>query len=119
MEKLEHILHLQRAVTDDCYVIHITSDDRDEAYKLFDVLNDRGKTLSDGDKLRSYSLELLENHELQQSSVEQHWDEILKYPAEDIKEFFRVYYTSNHGQSAPKRNLSDIKKTYLDLSQVY
>ena len=107
LEKLEHILHLQRAVTDDCYVIHIISDDRDEAYKLFDVLNDRGKTLSDGDKLRSYSLELLENHELQQSSVEQHWDEILKYPSENIKEFFRVYYTSNHGQSAPKRNLSD------------
>lgn len=106
-EKLECLLQLQRCVTDDCYVIHIISTDRDEAYKLFDVLNDRGKTLSDGDKLRSYSLELLENHEAQQISAEQHWDEILKYPAEEIKEFFRAYYCSNQGEGAPKRNLSD------------
>lgn len=106
-EKLECLLQLQRCVTDDCYVIHIISTDRDEAYKLFDVLNDRGKTLSDGDKLRSYTLELLENHEVQQSYAEQHWDEILKYPAEEIKEFFRAYYCSNQGEGAPKRNLSD------------
>jgi hypothetical protein len=62
-KKLECLLQLQRCVTDDCYVIHTISTDRDESYKLFDVLNDRGKTLSDGDKLRSYTLELLENHE--------------------------------------------------------
>jgi hypothetical protein len=105
--KLEKLLCLRSCVTEDCYLIHIVSDDRNEAYQLFSVLNDRGKTLSDGDLLRSYTMELLENHQSLQMRIEQSWDEILSYSESQIEDFLRTYYASHQGERAPKRDLAD------------
>jgi uncharacterized protein with ParB-like and HNH nuclease domain len=76
-------------------------------YRLFAVLNDRGRELSDGNKLRSDTLEFLENHERQQQLAENNWDKILSYPASEVDQFFRNYYSSHQAKSATKRNLSD------------
>lgn len=106
-EKLELLLQLRSSVTENCSVIHIVSDDRTEAYRLFRVLNDRGRTLSDGDKLRSHTLELLEGYSDRQDVVERHWDIILSYNQSKIDQFLRSYFASFAGERAPKRDLFD------------
>ena len=105
--KLNSLLQLRKSVIEDCYVIYIVSEDRSEAYRLFAVLNDRGRELSDGNKLRSDTLELLEKHEREQILAEDNWDTILSYPATEVEQFFRNYYASHHGRGAAKRNLAD------------
>ncbi|GAC1433432.1 MAG: hypothetical protein NVS4B1_25500 [Ktedonobacteraceae bacterium] len=107
VERLRRLLLLQSCLTEECYVILIVSDNKDEAYRLFSILNDRGKTLSDGDKLRSYTLEFLENHQTNQDRVEKSWDAILGYKESAIDEFLRTYYPSYEGLRAPSRDLSD------------
>ncbi len=105
--KLTSLLQLRKSVMEDCYVIYIVSEDRSEAYRLFAVLNDRGRELSDGNKLRSDTLELLEKHEREQQIAEDNWDKILSYPATEVDQFFRNYYSSHQGKGAAKRNLAD------------
>ena len=104
-EKLQRLLALKACLTDDCFVIHINSEDQKEAYTLFAILNDRGKQLSDGDLLRAYTLQLLEGNPRIQQQVESHWDSILKYTENDIDRFLRYYYASCAGERAPKRDL--------------
>jgi uncharacterized protein with ParB-like and HNH nuclease domain len=104
-EKLQRLLALKACLTDDCFVIHIKSEDPKEAYRLFAILNDRGKPLSDGDLLRAYTLQLLEGNPRIQQQVESHWDSILKYTDNDIDRFLRYYYASCVGERAPKRDL--------------
>lgn len=106
-QKLNNLLNLRKSVIEDCYVIYIVSEDRSEAYRLFAVLNDRGRELSDGNKLRSDTLELLEKHERQQQIAEDNWDKILSYPAQEVEQFLRNFYASSQGKGAAKRNLSD------------
>lgn len=110
-DKINHLLAVHSCLTEDCYVIHIISDNHQEAYRLFSILNDRGKNLSDGDLLRSYTLESLEGHVNQQTQTEDAWDKILSYKDLQIDQFLRAYYPSHMGQRAPKRDLANIYRT--------
>ena len=106
-EKLDQILLLKSCLTENCNVIHIWTDDRSEAYKLFTVLNDRGISLSDGDLLRSTSMELLESFPPKQDIVSILWDEILSGKTNEIDKYLRCYFASINGQRAPQRDLFD------------
>ncbi|MGH2594715.1 MAG: DUF262 domain-containing protein [Actinomycetota bacterium] len=104
-EKLESIQSLLARLTNRCYVIHITTDNRDEAYHLFTVLNDRGRSLSDGDLLRTRTLELLEGHHALQQEAEAAWDAILKSSPTQVRNFLRAYYASHQGRRWPSKDL--------------
>lgn len=106
-DKLQNLITLRLCLTDDCHVVHIVSDDPQEAYRLFAILNDRGKTLSDGDLLRSHTLQILEGHVLQQPQVEEYWDRILSDTQTSIDRFLRGYYASYVGRRPPQRDLYD------------
>ncbi|MDO9325824.1 MAG: DUF262 domain-containing HNH endonuclease family protein [Methanoregula sp.] len=105
--KFKALLKLLSCLTDNCHIIHIVSDDKKEAYRLFTVLNDRGRALSDGDLLRSFTLELLENNHKLQGQVESYWDTILSIDKSEIEIFLRNFYASNVGSRAAKRDLND------------
>ncbi|NJL06332.1 MAG: DUF1524 domain-containing protein [Chloroflexaceae bacterium] len=105
-EKIDRLLQLRSSMTEDCYIIHIVSDNHQEAYRLFSILNDRGKTLSDGDLLRSYTLENLEYYEDHQKQVAEVWDRILGHTEVQIDEFLRAYYPSHQGKRAPRKDLA-------------
>jgi hypothetical protein len=105
--KLATLDMLGRAATDDCHVVHLVSDSRGEAYRLFEVLNDRGRNLSEGDLLRSTTLERLEGEDSLQEQAEKIWDEILAAKASHIDHFLRVYYASHVGKRAGHRSLFD------------
>lgn len=106
-QKLDHLLLLYSSLTQDCYLILIVSDNLAEAYRLFAILNDRGKTLSDGDLLRSTTLEMVEGYPTQQEKIESCWDEILANRDSQIEDYLRTYYPSHLGDRAPSRDLAD------------
>lgn len=106
-DKLTLLIELVRSLTVNCYVIHIVSDNKREAYQLFSTLNARGASLSDGDLLRSSTLEVLEGHLVEQEKVENYWDEVLSGTQTEIDRFLRTYFPSLTGQRAPKRDLHD------------
>lgn len=94
---------------DDCTVIFMCSDTRSEAYQIFQVLNDRGVHLTDGDLLRAGTMELLDHKDLAttQNSLAERWDSVLSYPPKDIDSYLRWYYSSHEGTRPKKTNLAD------------
>ncbi len=106
-EKLEALINLYKTISDRCIVIYITSEDRREAYRLFSILNDRGRNLTDGDLLRARTLEILEEDTSVQNEVEQLWDDILDGKAEDIARYLKAYFPSVTGKRAPNKDLFD------------
>lgn len=106
---------LRRALTETCYCILIRSRESTEAYQLFSILNDRGKSLSAGDLLRAHTLELLEGNIPQQSEAKSIWDGILSFDTRLIDGFLGAYYASTKGQRSPKGELfRDIKDAFFD-----
>lgn len=99
---------LQRLVdyvlTEDCTVIFMWVDKRSEAYQIFQVLNDRGVGLTDGDLLRARTMELLD-HQLvveTQDQLAKRWNRALEYPSAEIDKYLLWYFASHQGWR-PKR----------------
>lgn len=105
--KMECVQQLEKVITDDCYVVHLVTENRGEAYQLFQVLNDRGMGLSEGDLLRSTTLEMLEQSPEQQYEAEQLWDDILSGDVQEVEGFLRAYFASHAGRRAGQRSLFD------------
>jgi hypothetical protein len=106
-EKLDQLRLVRKCLTDRCYAIHTTSSNRTEAYRLFAVLNDRGKSLSEGDLLRTRTMELLEGRDDLQAEAEQQWARILTNKPEQVLGFLRSYYSSVTGNRPPSKDLYD------------
>jgi hypothetical protein len=107
-QKIDSLIELFLLITNNFYVVKLyTKADRDEAYRLFNVLNDRGVNLSDADLLRTKSLELLEDERFRslQEDVAKSWDEIFLSKGGEISGFLAAYFASRTGQRAPKRQL--------------
>lgn len=112
--RLKKFNELSKLVADNLLVIHMVSQSRSEAYRLFSVLNDRGRNLSDGDLLRARTLELTEMDSSIQSKVELKWDQILDGSEDDIEKFLRAYFPSTLGKRAPSKGLFDaFEDSYL------
>lgn len=96
-EKVVALDRIRTAIVSQSHVIQIVSSDRDRAYQLFSVLNDRGRSLEDADLLRSYTLEMVHRFPKEQERVAELWDEILSAPSKDVSDFFLAYYPSTTG----------------------
>ncbi|MFD1886880.1 DUF262 domain-containing protein [Paenibacillus wenxiniae] len=101
-KKLDQLLLLKEKLLEHSVVIHITCDELDEAYQLFEVLNDRGKELAIGDYLRSSTLEQLDNNTAYQDKASECWDEILA--KKNSEKYIKIYLTS-HLASIKKSNI--------------
>jgi hypothetical protein len=112
--RLASLLRLQACIFEDCHIIHIYSDDKQEAYRLFRILNDRGRPIGDADKLRSHTLELLEGNQQLQDLVEQQWDEVLSLEQAAVDGFLQAFFTASTGEKPVKRELFDhfVKKIF-------
>nr|GEX80906.1 hypothetical protein [Tanacetum cinerariifolium] len=104
-ERLDLVNSIYKTIADRCFVIHIISANRKEAYRLFAVLNDRGRSLSAGDLLRATTLENLEGKVTKQAGLEKQWDLILAEGADRTEKFLRAYYPSVTGERAPAKDL--------------
>jgi len=108
-EKLETLKYLENLVDVSFCIIFITADTKDAAYKLFQVLNDRGMGLTEGDLLKSKTLEALESASLttQQQSIQNNWDAILSDTPERISDFFKRYFSSVTGMRVGRASMYD------------
>lgn len=102
-------LLLDQVLVEDCTVIFMASDTRSEAYQIFQVLNDRGVQLTDGDLLRARTMELLDDKALTgiQDSLATTWDEVLAYPPSDTDSYLRWYFSSLEGRRPSSSGLAD------------
>lgn len=93
----------------DCSVIFMAADSKREAYQIFQVLNDRGVQLTDGDLLRARTMELLDTDALGeiQGKVAKNWDEVLKFEPSKIDDYLRWYFSSHEGKRPTSSALAD------------
>jgi len=104
---LDNLEILEQNIDDDFSLLHVITKDRKEAYTLFQVLNDRGKSLTEGDLLRAKTLEMLEGHQQQQGSVEAYWDNILSDPPRETEDLLRAIYASYKEERPGQNTLFD------------
>ncbi|WP_404337781.1 DUF262 domain-containing protein [Sphingomonas sp. MMS12-HWE2-04] len=106
---LENIL---KVLEEDWTVIHMAAQDRDDAYMLFQVLNDRGKSLTEGELLRATTLEAIAPIGIaaENAAMERQWDDILSGKELDIRQGLMWVYASQIGAWPGKSTLlSDLQ----------
>ena len=114
--KIDELKQIEEVMNDNCTIIQITTERAKDAYKLFQVLNDRGLSLSEGDLLRAKTLELLESPDLSeiQGEVGLLWDDILKDEPTRIKNYLTWYFSGTIGKPPKSTEVFDdyIKKIF-------
>ncbi len=107
-DKIDDLEIVQNILDNDFTILHMVTGSRDDAFRLFQVINDRGTNLTDGDLLRAKTLELLEGFNQQQDAVERMWDEILADPPTDTKNYLNWIYESYQGNRPQQNALFDM-----------
>lgn len=92
------------------YVVFVNTDSFESAYRLFNVLNARGLSLSNGDLLKN-QLFGIANSEIEQSKVEQYWNQL-----EDVIKIKNLDSFLGHYRTALKSTKSkkDLYQEYVD-----
>jgi hypothetical protein len=98
---------IEQALLHDGYVVHLYTEDQDQAYRLFSVLNDRGRPLSVGSLLRTHTLAVLDGFRQEQVAAESDWDAILRVGETFVNAFLAAYYTSFAGRRVSASDMYD------------
>jgi Protein of unknown function DUF262 len=98
---------IESALLEDGYLVHLYTEQKREAYRLFLVLNDRGRQLSDGALLRTHTLDVLQAYPDQQRAAETDWDTMLRIGDTFVNRFLAAYYVSYIGSRAPTGEMFD------------
>lgn len=109
-DKFMNLAHYSHMLFQACYVLHLSSDNQNEAYRLFSILNNRGKSLSDGDHLRWSTMELIDSNGAAaqiMDDVADRWDYVLSHEPAEIAKFLEAYYPSYTGRRAKKNSVAD------------
>ena len=107
VSKMDDLEVVQNVMDSDFSVLHMVTKTRDDAFRLFQVINDRGTSLTEGDLLRAKTLEILEGFDSEQNSVEDLWNEILADPPSKTENYLHWIYESQFGKRAPQNALFD------------
>jgi uncharacterized protein with ParB-like and HNH nuclease domain len=91
----------------DFTLLHMVADNQKSAYRLFQVINDRGMSLTEGDLLRAKTLEILEGFASIQNSVELIWDKLLSNTPNITSQYLTWIYTSYTGKDLKKSEIFD------------
>jgi hypothetical protein len=108
-DKLDALKRIEEILDEDFTVIHMITETKKVAYRLFQVLNDRGTQLTVGDLLRARTLEMLEPdpYEASQDVVKRAWDDIIADPPNQTRSFLKWYYASIIGKRPRNATLFD------------
>lgn len=106
--KMDDLEIIQNIIDNDFTILYLVTDNKDDAFRLFQVINDRGTSLTEGDLLRAKTLELLEGFDKQQNEVEKYWDDILSDPPSQTKDYLNWIYESYQGDRAKQSDFFDL-----------
>lgn len=98
--KAERLHTVHEVLRADWTIIHMAASAKDDAYMLFQVLNDRGVSLTEGELLRSATLEAMEQAAgLEQiNEVEDLWNEMLAGEPHVVRNAVGWLYASQIGR---------------------
>lgn len=104
------------------YVVSISADNEENAYMMFQVLNDRGRALGIIELLRPYTLQRLESEESYRDKVGYWWDEISK--SEDCENYLKNYlssymYISDREKKLHNKYKEKFFKEKYSMSEIY
>lgn len=111
--KVEEVLtnsdFIFRVLSSACRILMIKMSDVNDAYKLFQVINDRGRSLTAGDLLRAASLgsfdSIKDRKESDLQDLEKKWDYITKDDSNSTNNKLIAYYTSKTAGVCRKTSL--------------
>lgn len=105
--KLDSLSIVGEIMQRDAAIISIETDDDAEAYRIFQVVNNRGTRLTEGDLMRAATSEILgkPSFENEFEINAQSWDEILTAKPTEIENFLRWYFASVVGERPSKAGL--------------
>lgn len=106
--KIDDLEIIQQVLDQDFTILHMVTENKSDAYRLFQVINDRGTNLTDGDLLRAKTLEKTEGFSAVQDAIEKRWDEILSDHPTDTNNYLNWIYESHTGQRPAQNALFDI-----------
>lgn len=106
--KMDDLEIIQNIIETDFVIMSMVTENKDDAYRLFQVINDRGTNLTVGDLLKSKTLEILEGFSQSQESVGRLWDDILSDPPIDTENYLNWIYESYKGDRAKQSDLFDV-----------
>jgi uncharacterized protein with ParB-like and HNH nuclease domain len=107
IEKMDNLEVIQNVVDSDFTILHMITSTQDDAFRLFQVINDRGQGLTEGDLLRAKTLEKLEGFDQYQNSAEDLWIEILQDSPSETKNYLNWIFESSFGRRATQKRLFD------------
>ncbi|MFP2770766.1 DUF262 domain-containing protein [Oceanisphaera sp. KMM 10153] len=105
---LTEVEHLYKVVSKFCKILIIRMSDVNDAYRLFQVINDRGRTLTASDLLRASSLGAIDSAGVEENIIhdsEVIWDKLTENGSRSTDEKLIAYYTSKKGRSCQKSAL--------------
>ena len=104
-EKFKVLQILEAVLTSDFKILTLVTNTKKDAYRLFQVINDRGTSLTDADLIRCKVLELMEGNNSQQNVAEQLLDDIVSY--ENTEEQLSWVYESKFGKKPRSDSMFD------------
>lgn len=110
-EKMDDLEIIQNIIDNDFTILYMVTDSKEDAFRLFQVINDRGTNLTVGDLLKAKTLEVLEGFTDDQDSCEICWDNILADSPSDTENYLNWIYESHKGKRAKQDELFD---TFVD-----
>lgn len=117
VQLIDHIGNLktmEKVLLDDFFILKMVTSDTKAAFKLFQVLNNRGKNLTEGDLLRAETLRVLENFPDLQEIAERSWDEILIDHPTKTGHYLRAIYSSYTGKTVDTNTFFvELQKEFL------
>ncbi|MDY6901208.1 MAG: DUF262 domain-containing HNH endonuclease family protein [Cyanobacteriota bacterium] len=107
-EKMDDLEIIQNIIDDDFTILYMVTDSKEDAFRLFQVINDRGTNLTVGDLLKAKNLELLEGFEDYQDKCGKFWDDILADSPSKTENYLNWVYESYKGKRAKQDELFDV-----------
>ncbi len=101
IDRLGNLKFIEDILDSDFYIMNMVVSEianKKEAFTLFQVLNNRGKNLTEGDLLRAETLKILDDYPDNQSIVESFWENILSDEPLITERFLKYIYCSYCGK---------------------
>ncbi|ARV63344.1 hypothetical protein BZZ01_31835 [Nostocales cyanobacterium HT-58-2] len=109
--RMDDLEIIQNIIDNDFTILYMVTDSKEDAFRLFQVINDRGTNLTVGDLLKAKTLEILEGFKDYQDGCETFWDDILADSPSATANYLNWVYESYKGKRAKQDELFD---TLLD-----
>lgn len=117
VNSLTYLDRMLDTAADAFQVVVIKPTEERHTYQLYQVVNDRGEPLTEGELLKAKSIEVLANNKDYVAKARDIWDDILKDPGSKTDEYLKWCYMSKVGaEKSQDRYYRAFLETYFHLA---